>query len=88
MTDGPALWKRFDDFYCDCPQIDLSLDISRIHFADSFFDEMEPRMQAAFGSFADQFFNRGEGGLIKKSCKGFWIIFIIRKYFVFVVFFQ
>jgi glucose-6-phosphate isomerase len=48
MTDGPALWKRFDDFYCDCPQIDLSLDISRIHFADSFFDEMEPRMQAAF----------------------------------------
>ena len=48
MAEGKTLWKRFDQFYCACPQIDLSLDISRIDFDDKFMAEMEPRMQEAF----------------------------------------
>ncbi|MCH1521597.1 MAG: hypothetical protein L7T80_02070, partial [Arenicellales bacterium] len=48
MAEGKTLWKRFDQFYCACPQIDLSLDISRIDFDEKFMAEMEPRMQEAF----------------------------------------
>ena len=46
--DRKALWDRFDSLYCACPQIDLSLDISRIEFDASFMEEMEPRIQEAF----------------------------------------
>lgn len=44
--DSLALWDR----YCKYLQVkaDVSIDISRMNFADDFFEEMEPRMQAAF----------------------------------------
>lgn len=42
------LWKRYSSFLCHCPAIGLSLDISRMKFADGFFAGMEPAMQQAF----------------------------------------
>ena len=48
MEDGKRLWDRFNHSYCECPSIELSLDISRIDFDEAFLTEMEPRMQQAF----------------------------------------
>ena len=48
MEDGKRLWDRFNHSYCECPSIELSLDISRIDFEEAFLSEMEPRMQEAF----------------------------------------
>ena len=48
MEDGKRLWDRFNHSYCECPSIELSLDISRIDFDEAFLAEMEPRMQQAF----------------------------------------
>ena len=48
MEDGMSLWDRFNQSYCGCPSIELSLDISRIDFDSGFMAEMEPRMQQAF----------------------------------------
>lgn len=42
------LWKRYSDYLCHCPEIGLSLDISRMKFDDRFLDSMEPVMQRAF----------------------------------------
>jgi glucose-6-phosphate isomerase len=35
-------------FLCNSPEINLTLDISRMRFGDSYFDDMEPAMQKAF----------------------------------------
>jgi glucose-6-phosphate isomerase len=43
-----SLWERYQRHLCVCPEIGLSLDISRMNFSDSFFAEMEPRLQKAF----------------------------------------
>tara|TARA_Y100001933_G_C19010091_1_gene568417 strand:+ start:1139 stop:2713 length:1575 start_codon:yes stop_codon:yes gene_type:complete len=48
MASGKALWERFNQSFCNCPSIELSLDISRIDFNDTFMADMEPRMQNAF----------------------------------------
>lgn len=48
MEDGMSLWDRFNHSYCECPSIELSLDISRINFDEGFMAKMEPRMQQAF----------------------------------------
>lgn len=42
------LWKRYSSFLCHCPEIGLSLDISRMKFDDGFLSRMEPAMQRAF----------------------------------------
>ena len=42
------LWERFQKYYKEFPTIGMALDLSRINFADNFFSEMEPRIQAAF----------------------------------------
>ena len=47
-----ALWQRYKDYLCICPDIGLMLDISRMGFPDGFFDAMEPGMQRAFGEMA------------------------------------
>jgi len=46
----PTTWQRFQQYYCACPEIDLSLDISRIHLEDEDLTRMEPAMQAAFAA--------------------------------------
>ncbi|HXA13854.1 MAG TPA: glucose-6-phosphate isomerase [Opitutaceae bacterium] len=47
MSDRP-LWERYQKHLCACPEIGLSLDISRMNFPDSYFAEMEPRLQQAY----------------------------------------
>jgi glucose-6-phosphate isomerase len=42
------LWKRYQQYLCSCPSIDLSLDISRMHFDDAFLERMEPAIQRAY----------------------------------------
>lgn len=41
-------WDRFTQHYLNINELDFAIDISRIDFGDTFFEEMEPRMQAAF----------------------------------------
>jgi len=47
------LWNRYSSYLCNCPELALSLDISRMNFADDFFERMEPAMQRAFSAMAE-----------------------------------
>src|SRR5437868_3707498 len=42
------LWHRYRDYLCTVPDLGLTLDVSRMTFADDFLARMEPAMQAAF----------------------------------------
>ena len=44
------LWTRFRSHYCSVPSLGLSLDISRIAFEESFFEQMEPKLKAAYAA--------------------------------------
>jgi glucose-6-phosphate isomerase len=44
------LWNCFQRYYCRVDSIDLSLDISRMHFMDGFFETMQPAIERAFTS--------------------------------------
>ena len=46
--DHRSLWERYKKNLCQCPSIGLTLDISRMNFADDFFSRMEPEIQKAF----------------------------------------
>lgn len=46
--DRLELWRRYKQHLCSSAKVGLSLDISRMKFADDFFRRMEPAMQAAF----------------------------------------
>src|SRR5580698_895075 len=46
--DAAELWKRYRQYFCRVDSLDLSLDISRMHFDDAFLASMEPAMQKAF----------------------------------------
>ena len=41
--DASELWKRYRQYFCHVDSLDLSLDISRMHFDDAFLASMEPR---------------------------------------------
>jgi glucose-6-phosphate isomerase len=43
-----SLWNRYLEYLCTADSIGLSLDISRMNFADTFFAEMEPLAQKAY----------------------------------------
>ncbi len=47
------LWKRYSSYLCHCPEIGLSLDVSRIKFDNGFLESMEPAMQRAFTEMKD-----------------------------------
>lgn len=47
------LWARFQKYYSEYPNLGLAVDISRMNFPDSFFPQMEPRMQTAFAAMAE-----------------------------------
>ena len=54
MTASKAdLWRRFQQFYTEFPDLGLALDLSRMNFPDGFFASMKPRMQKAFSAMAD-----------------------------------
>ena len=46
--DAPELWKRYRRYFCRVDSLDLSLDISRMHFDEAFLTSMEAAMQKAF----------------------------------------
>jgi glucose-6-phosphate isomerase len=46
--DASELWKRYRQYYCHVDSLDLSLDISRMHFDGAFLASMDPAMQKAF----------------------------------------
>ncbi|MGK5092265.1 glucose-6-phosphate isomerase [Deltaproteobacteria bacterium TL4] len=41
-------WKRFQTYYQTFPELQMSLDISRMNFSETFFEEASPQMQQAF----------------------------------------
>jgi glucose-6-phosphate isomerase len=47
------LWQRYQQYLCPVPELDLTVDISRMGFSDDFFERMEPAMQAAFEAMAE-----------------------------------
>jgi glucose-6-phosphate isomerase len=44
----PLLWKRFQQYQCQVPALELTLDVSRMRFEDGFLDQMGAPMQRAF----------------------------------------
>jgi len=44
----PNLWKRFQQHLCGVPALGLTLDVSRLRFADDFLDRMAAPMRQAF----------------------------------------
>jgi glucose-6-phosphate isomerase len=46
--DAPELWKRYRQYLCRVDSLDLTLDISRMHFDEAFLASMEPAAQRAF----------------------------------------
>ncbi|MFZ4855347.1 MAG: glucose-6-phosphate isomerase [Desulfuromonadaceae bacterium] len=65
MTTVTTLWSRYQKHLCNCPEIGLSLDISRMKFADNFFEQMEPAMRSAFSEMVEL-----EGGAISNRDEG------------------
>jgi glucose-6-phosphate isomerase len=47
------LWERYKKFYSYYPTLGLSLDISRMNFADDYLAAMEPRIQKAFAAMSE-----------------------------------
>ena len=41
-------WDRFQQYLCTVEPLGLTVDISRMHFEDGYFDKMEPAMQRAY----------------------------------------
>ncbi len=68
MKQDTTLWNRYQKYLCNCPEIGLSLDISRMKFSDSFFAEMEPALQGAFSEMgaleSGEIANRDEGRMV------------------------
>ena len=46
--DATELWKRYRQYLCRVDSLDLTLDISRMHFDECFLASMEPAVQRAF----------------------------------------
>ncbi|MDD2899678.1 MAG: glucose-6-phosphate isomerase [Desulfuromonadaceae bacterium] len=62
MEKNTTLWNRYTKYLCSCPEIGISLDISRMKFADDFFERMKPGMRRAFSEMEQL-----EGGAIANS---------------------
>jgi glucose-6-phosphate isomerase len=43
-----SLWQRFQQYFVRYDDVDFSIDISRMKFADDFFDAMRPKINKAF----------------------------------------
>jgi glucose-6-phosphate isomerase len=46
--NSKILWERYKRYLCETPTIGLTLDLSRMHFPEGFFEKMEPAMQKAY----------------------------------------
>jgi glucose-6-phosphate isomerase len=47
------LWNRYRKYLCTAPSLGLSLDISRMSFAEGFLPSLEPKLQAAYDAMAE-----------------------------------
>lgn len=47
LTDAQS-WERFQKYYTEFPDIDLAIDLSKMHVDEAFFSSAEPRIQEAF----------------------------------------
>lgn len=65
MEKDTTLWHRYQKHLCHCPEIGLSLDISRMKFGDGYFAAMEPAIQSAFSEMLEL-----EGGAIANRDEG------------------
>lgn len=50
---GDSLWQRFQKYFVEYADLDFSIDISRMRFADDFFDRMRPRVEKAFAAMRE-----------------------------------
>ena len=68
MKPDTTQWNRYQTHLCQCPEIGLSLDISRMKFSDKYIEQMEPAMQGAFSEMQDleggANANRDEGRMV------------------------
>lgn len=48
-----SLWERFQQYLVRYDDLDFALDISRMRFADDFFENMKPRAARAFAEMAE-----------------------------------
>jgi glucose-6-phosphate isomerase len=48
-----SLWERFQKHFLRYSDLDFSIDISRMRFADDFFERMRPRIDRAFVAMAE-----------------------------------
>jgi glucose-6-phosphate isomerase len=48
-----SLWARFQKYFLRYADLDFSIDISRMRFADDFFEKMQPRVQKAFAAMRE-----------------------------------
>lgn len=48
-----SLWERFQKYFLHYGDLDFSIDISRMRFADDFFERMRPRIDRAFLAMAE-----------------------------------
>ena len=47
------LWPRFQKYFLRYEDLDFSIDISRMRFADDFFEKMRPRVEKAYGDMRE-----------------------------------
>src|SRR5437870_5498992 len=48
-----SLWQRFQRYQLDYEDLGFSIDISRMRFADDFFQKMQPRVDKAFAAMKE-----------------------------------
>ena len=48
-----SLWLRFQKYFLHYPDLDFSIDISRMRFADDFFGKMQARVAKAFAAMRE-----------------------------------
>lgn len=48
-----SLWPRFQKYFLRYDDLDFSIDISRMRFADDFFEKMLPQMEKAFAAMRE-----------------------------------
>ncbi|MBW4053868.1 MAG: glucose-6-phosphate isomerase [Proteobacteria bacterium] len=68
MNKDAILWNRYQEYLCHCPEIGLTLDISRMKFPDGYFTQMDAAIQGAFSEMHELerggIANRDEGRMV------------------------
>ncbi|MBX2850552.1 MAG: glucose-6-phosphate isomerase [Phycisphaeraceae bacterium] len=66
--DANQLWQRYQDLLCDCGDLGIALDVSRVPFGDDFMHGMEQPIQQAYDAMtrleAGEIANPDEGRMV------------------------